>query len=158
MKVILRILPKLAFVSSFHYYEDSDCTNGEHTNNTKADNQRQGGVFRIKKVTINESYRQKQTWLKNNSNNNLLKTIVCFFYYTVKLGYNNFKLTVRFIVLDHLLNTIMISLSIDITYSLHLYLVSVDFLSLWETGSNLHRQTIINIGEFILKSYIRCLL
>lgn len=40
---------KLAFVSSFHYYEDSDCTNGEHTNNTKADNQRQGGVFRIKK-------------------------------------------------------------------------------------------------------------
>lgn len=39
MQVILRILPKLAFVSSFHYYE----------NNTKADNQRQGGVFRIKK-------------------------------------------------------------------------------------------------------------
>lgn len=49
MQVILRILPKLTFVSSFHYYEDSDCTNGEHTNNTKADNQRQGGVFRIKK-------------------------------------------------------------------------------------------------------------
>lgn len=81
-----------------------------------------------------------------------------YFYYTVKLRYNNFKLTVRFIVLDHLLNTIMISLSIDITYSLHLYLVSVDFLSLRETGSNLHRQTIINIGEFILKSYIMCLL
>lgn len=49
MQVILRILPKLTFVSSFHYYEDSDCTNGEHTNNTKADNQRQVGVFRIKK-------------------------------------------------------------------------------------------------------------
>lgn len=41
-------------MSSFHYDKDNDDTNGEHTNNTKADNQMQGGVFRIKKVIKNK--------------------------------------------------------------------------------------------------------
>lgn len=41
------------------------------------------------------------------------------------------------------------------TYSLHLYLVSLDFVLLWETGSDLDRQTNINIDEFILSSFIK---
>lgn len=47
----LFILPEMTCVSSFHKYQDSNCTNDEHTNNTKANNQRQGCFYKYKENT-----------------------------------------------------------------------------------------------------------
>lgn len=41
------------------------------------------------------------------------------------------------------------------TYSLHLYLVSLDFVLLWDSGLHLDRQTNIKIGEIILTSFFK---